>query len=70
MRQSPNNRALKSGDTLTRKRAVIGRDTVRQAYRACATVADVLGRDPQEKDFVTGSTGLICSKSKIVNRKS
>jgi hypothetical protein len=46
------------------------------AHRACATVADVLGRDPKAQVFV-GGTGMLARedarptrrKSKIVNRK-
>jgi hypothetical protein len=66
MMPRPNNRALQSGDTVTRKAAVVG---AFPTERKAATAADILGRDPREENFVTGQTGLIRTQSKIANRK-
>lgn len=67
MKTPPNNRAMQSGEVVTRDSqhqvgAVVGgkrqTDTVVQAHRAIATVRDVLGRDPKA-NVMAGGTGLI-----------
>lgn len=54
----PNTHAVQSGDTVTRTPGV-GVSTRRQAHRAMATVAEILGRDPKRDDVFVGGTGLI-----------
>lgn len=49
----PNNRVVRSGDSVTRARPVVG------VLRERATVREILGRDPGEEDIVTGHSELI-----------
>jgi len=64
----PENRAVSSGDVVTRAAARPGgsggtpakrESTSVQAHRAMATVAEVLGRDPKRTDIFVGGTRLI-----------
>lgn len=53
MNRRPENRALQTGDTVTRT------DVPRGVTRRPATVAEILGRDPKREDVFVGGTGLI-----------
>lgn len=53
MRDTPNNRVVRSGDSVTRARPVVG------VLRESATVRDILGRDPALEDVVTGHSELM-----------
>lgn len=58
---TPNNRAVQSGDSVTRSTPVVGanrQSATVQAHRAIATVRDILGRDPKAR-VMTGGTRLI-----------